>query len=1027
MGFEDPAPSHPPAQPGPSPLATCHSSSAASFGDYELLEEIGHGGMGVVYKARQKSLDRMVALKLLLFGPHAPPESVKRFRAEAVATAALQHPNIVAIHEVGFCEGQHFIAMDYVEGRHLGQVISDFGFRISDFQRRARWVKTIAEAIHYAHERGILHRDLKPANVMIDANDQPRVTDFGLAKRLEGDSELTVTGQVLGSPNYMPPEQATGKRGTVSRRSDVYALGAILYHALTIRPPFVGEGMADTVQQVLNVEPVSPRVLNPSVPADLETVCLKCLEKEPSKRYATAQMLAEELGRFLEGKPVLARPVGRLAKTWRWCRRNPRLASATGVALLSVLIGLAGVSWQWRRAAAERARAEAGELSARQNAYAAEMNQAQQALAENNWGRARELLDHYRPRPGEPDLRSWEWRYLWQQCRGDEQFTLIGHSNRVHAVAFSPEGRWLASAAADDTVRLWDLPARSQVAIAYCRSETYNAVLFSPDAQRLFTTAAGESVVRIWRVPSFEPLGELRLDGEASRLALSPDGRILAAVGARAVKLWRTTDGQEVAVVTASTDLFAGRLAFSPDGQWLAANDVQGSIFVWDWKAGSAIATLTGHTRLAPWGYVILALGFAGDGKTLVSAGSDSTVRLWDVTSGRERKRLDTQASVVTDLAFSPDRRVMATAGTDQTVKLWDVAAWQVLGTLQGHLNEVWAVAFSPDGTALATGGKDDTVKLWSTRLKPGPVTSRALPTGLGSFRLTADGSSVLLAQTNGLLAVLEAKGWRETSPQPLPISLSEIAGLAVAPGGRLLAVGTHEGPVRTWTLPDCRPSGDFLGSGEESGLLVFSGDGTRMAAASADRTFRVWEVANRRPLAQFSNEVGVVKILRLSATGDLLGVGYGRGLVEVREMATRRKLARLAAHKEGVHDIAFLSHPPQLVTASADGTVKIWDLGTQRLVATLRGSLLGMNSLAVSPDERRLAAGAGEGIIKLWDLASRQEVATFRGHRSGVQVAFTPDGNDLVTASQEAVSVWHAPSLPEIEATEKANSPVRP
>jgi serine/threonine-protein kinase len=179
-------------------------------------------------------------------------------------------------------------------------------------------VKTIADAIHYAHERGILHRDLKPANVMIDANDQPWVTDFGLAKRLEGDSELTVTGQVLGSPGYMPPEQATGKRGTLSRRSDVYALGAILYHALTGRPPFVGEGLADTVQQVLNVEPVSPRVLNPRVPADLETVCLKCLEKEPGKRYATAQMLAEELGRFLEGQPVLARPVGRLAKAWRW-------------------------------------------------------------------------------------------------------------------------------------------------------------------------------------------------------------------------------------------------------------------------------------------------------------------------------------------------------------------------------------------------------------------------------------------------------------------------------------------------------------------------------------------------------------------------------------------------------------------------------------------------------------------------------------------------------------------------------------
>jgi serine/threonine protein kinase len=255
--------------------------------------------MGVVYKARQKSLDRIVALKLLWFGPHAPAESVKRFRAEAVATAALQHPNIVAIHEVGFCEGQHFIAMDFVEGQSLTQVIADGGLRAADFRRQANWIKTIAEAVHYAHERGILHRDLKPSNVLINAQGQPQVVDFGLAKRLEGDSELTITGQVLGSPNYMSPEQATGKRGTVSRRTDVYALGAILYHALTGRPPFMGEGLAETVQQVLNVDPVPPRMLNPGVPADLETVCLKCLENQPAIRLAYEQMIDVEFVRFI--------------------------------------------------------------------------------------------------------------------------------------------------------------------------------------------------------------------------------------------------------------------------------------------------------------------------------------------------------------------------------------------------------------------------------------------------------------------------------------------------------------------------------------------------------------------------------------------------------------------------------------------------------------------------------------------------------------------------------------------------------
>ncbi len=412
-------------RPGADSGASGHRKSGIpnSFGEYDLLEEIACGGMGVVYRARQRSLNRIVAIKLLLFGAHATPDAIKRFRAEAVAAAALQHPNIVAVHEVGVHDGQHFIVMDYVEGQSLAARIQGEPLPA---RSAARYLRLIAEAIHFAHERGILHRDLKPSNILIDAGDQPRVTDFGLAKRIgvpptggPGVSEpvkagmtneLTLTGQVLGSPSYMPPEQASGKRGVLSGRTDVYALGAILYHALTGRPPFVGEGMAETVQQLLNVEPVAPRLLNASVPADLENVCLKCLEKEPARRYATAQLLADELGRYLEGKPVLARPVTRLGKLWRWSRRNPHLALATGTALSSLLVGLAGVTWEWRRASAN-------ELFALQNAYAADMMLAQHAFDSENRVLALRLLDKYRPRANSAmDLRHWEWRYLWQLC-----------------------------------------------------------------------------------------------------------------------------------------------------------------------------------------------------------------------------------------------------------------------------------------------------------------------------------------------------------------------------------------------------------------------------------------------------------------------------------------------------------------------------------------------------------------------------------------------------------------------------------
>ncbi len=269
------------------------------FGNYDLLEELGHGGMGVVYKARQRSLHRVVALKMLLGGQFAGKVALGRFRAEAELAAQLQHPNIVAIHEIGEQDGLPYFTMDFVAGRSLVDLVRDHPLPAP---AAATYVQIIAKAIHYAHEQGVLHRDLKPSNVLIDAFDQPRITDFGLAKRLTGStSDLTVSGQALGSPNFMPPEQAAGKHKTSGPTSDIYGLGAILYYLITARPPFMAENASAAVRQVLENDPVSPRVLNPGVPRDLETICLKCLQKEPEQRYASAQEVADELGRFLRG------------------------------------------------------------------------------------------------------------------------------------------------------------------------------------------------------------------------------------------------------------------------------------------------------------------------------------------------------------------------------------------------------------------------------------------------------------------------------------------------------------------------------------------------------------------------------------------------------------------------------------------------------------------------------------------------------------------------------------------------------
>jgi tetratricopeptide (TPR) repeat protein len=316
------------------------------FGDYELLDEIARGGMGVVYRARQVPLDRIVAVKMLLPGV-SNPESLQRFRAEASTAAGLHHPHIVGIHDVGAWHGQPYLVMDLVEGSSLARVIAGAGTGAADFTRAARWLKTVAEAVQFAHDRGILHRDLKPSNVLIDERGEPRVTDFGLAKHVDERSHLTLSGQALGSPSYMPPEQTESGGGKVSQRSDVYGIGATLYHLLTGRAPFKGETPTDVLHQVLTSEPAAPRTLNPAIPRDLETICLKCLEKDPGRRYASAHDVADELGRFLDGQPIVARPVGAPERIWRWCRRKPLVAAL--IAVLAVSLGMASwLGWQAR-------------------------------------------------------------------------------------------------------------------------------------------------------------------------------------------------------------------------------------------------------------------------------------------------------------------------------------------------------------------------------------------------------------------------------------------------------------------------------------------------------------------------------------------------------------------------------------------------------------------------------------------------------------------------------------------------------
>jgi WD40 repeat protein len=998
------------ARTGPGMVVQTHPPSAeivaagVRIPGYEILSELGRGGMGVVYLARQRGLDRLVALKMSLAGAHASPEDVARFRREAEAVAQLQHPHIVQVYEVGEHEGRPYFSLEYVEGGSLAQKLAGTPLPAP---QAAQLVEVLAGAIHAAHQRDIIHRDLKPANVLLTANGTPKITDFGLAKRLDAPAGLTQSGAIVGTPSYMAPEQAGGPRKAVGPAVDVYALGAVLYEALTGRPPFRAETPLDTVLQVLSEEPVPPRRLLPKIPRDLETICLKCLQKEPQRRYTSAEALAADLKRWLTGEPILARSSTAWERSVKWAKRRPAAAALLAVSGLAVVAVVAVLAIS-NVLITEKQRQTVKALGERDEALESLQREQQEtrlafdrerqtsyfqriSLADGEWqaghiARAEQILDEC-----EPELRQWEWHYLKRRIH-TEILALPGHTGPVTSVAFSPDGKRVATGSGRPDIRgevkIWDATTGRELLTLRGHTRGVNSVAFSLDGKRL-ASGSEDATVRVWDATTGEKL--LTLHGHVDRVtsvAFGPQG-LASASSEGSVMLWNM-NGKKLRTFLGPRGGWSYSVALSPDGKRLASAYSR-TVKIWDVASGKELPDLDGLGHR---------VAFSPDGKRLAAGRSKedtAEVVLLDAISGQELLALRGLTGYVTSLAFSPDgKRLVATTSSAllwgvvlSGIKVWDTTTARELFTLRGAGG---CLAFSPDGKSLAvtaTGGDDrptGEARIWDATASQEALTLPTLFLGDSTVVFSPDGKR--LAVTGDGPKVFDV-----TTGQ-------EIFNL----GGSIIARGLP-GLKRT------RGEGT-RGHMKRVTSVVFSADGTRLTSTSLDNTLKVWDASTGKELHTVPIRAGGTWITAFNPDGKRIAEA-AQGRVIVRDVSTGEEVLTLPHQGQSIRTLLTFSHDGQRLAAGTapDNAVRVWDAATGKELLTLQGHAKRVTSVAFSPDGQRLASGSGDQTVRIWDTATGKELLALRGHADVVScVAFSHDGKRLASASSDrTVKIWEA------------------
>ncbi|MEX2168408.1 MAG: serine/threonine-protein kinase [Pirellulales bacterium] len=1011
------------------PSVTADSSSSAKragvsilreFGGYDLLHELGRGGMGIVYRARERSTGRIVALKMLLHGRFMSPEEVLRFRNEARTAAALRHPGIVPIYHVGEYQGQLFFTMPLIAGSNLAERLATGPLEPTI---AAELLLAVADAVADAHSGGVVHRDLKPANILLDERDRPYVADFGLARRLDEEPlGVTLTGDLLGTPNYMAPEQVNGPRALVGPATDVYAMGAVLYAMLIGQPPFHSDSVAETLLKIGSSDPAPPRQVNRRVPRDLETIGLKCLEKSPANRYHSASELAADLRRFLTGEPLFAQRISRVERGRRWFVRNPVVGTlAVGIGL--ALIAGTGFSMHYAQQAHER------EQLALANLYAADMNLAQQHMRSGAVASAVRLLERHRVPPDAAEQQGWEWRHLWHQCHSELR-RFEGPQGAVLSVAVSPDGRTVAAAGADRKVWLWDMATGKVKHKLAGHTATVRDLAFSPDGGRL-ASVGDDGVACIWETATGKWIATLvatggppvalsaksttgeppvaTLSGHARPLTsvdFSADGRFIATGGndEANVTLW---DASSYALLHSLELGPAESLSFAPGDGCLVLAGRDGRIRVCQFDESGTwtiAATIQAHAD------VIHDLAWSPDGTRLATAGADA-VKLWDANTWRELPSLGPLKESAYSINFSPDGRRLVAAIRNEPLKAWNIDQPQNVTEMVGHSALVTSVDYCPDGWRLVSASEDGTVRLWDAAKA---TDHDRLEGHLGQVRTVAfspDGKTLASGGGDGAVIL-----WNPDTCDPLWVLRSHsgnVNDLAFSPDGKYLAVAEFNGHLRIWHVETGRKTLD-LSIGRGSLVSVaWTPDGSRAAVQTIDGAIRIVEVSSGREITTWSSQHGQAGngSIAFSTDASLLVTAGGDQSIRVWNTATRELVHELQGHTAPVVSAVFDPQGTIIASASNDHTIRLWSALTGRHLRTLTGHGGTPQGLAFTADGKRLASSSTDQTVKLWDVATGLELQSLVGHTDWARdVAFSSDGRQLASAGHDGtVRIWHA------------------